>query len=127
MAEQLTIRVDLLMRTMSESNLRGHWTRHHKRHQNQRGGACLLTRIACITERRRRGKPELVVMCRVAPRLLDAGNVAAALKHVQDGVADGLEVNDGDRAIRWVYEQRQGPYAVEVDITWAAEVSSGLT
>lgn len=118
----LTIRVDLLMRTVSESNARGHWTRHAKRHQNQRGGAMLLTRVAVVVERRRRGPPSSVVMRRVAPRLLDEGNVAASLKYVQDGVADGLEINDGDRAIRWTYEQRIGPYAVEVDITWGHEV-----
>ena len=119
-SQALTIRVDLLMRTVSESNIRGHWGKHSKRHQSQRGGAMLLTRLACVTERRRRGPPELVVMRRVAPRLLDEGNVAASMKYVQDGVADGLEINDGDRAIRWRYEQRQGPYAVEVDITWPA-------
>ncbi len=121
--DPIAVHVEIPIRTVSESNVRGHWSRHHKRHQNQHGSAMLLTRLVCINCRSY-GPPASVTMRRVAPRLLDEGNVAASMKYVQDGVAEGLQINDGDRSISWAYEQRIGPYAVEVDIMWAAGLDS---
>jgi len=124
-AKMKTIRVDLQMRTVSESNQRGSWRKHHKRRKLQRGNAMLCTRLALDGEKR---KPAHIIMRRVAPRMLDQGNVAAALKYAQDGVADALEINDGDQSIAWQYEQRRSAvgegYRVEVDIFWPDELRS---
>jgi len=60
-----------------------------------------------------------VRLTRVGPRRLDSDNLAAALKHVRDGVADALGVDDGDPRLEWIYDQqrcRPGEYAVLVDI-----------
>ena len=46
-------------------------------------------------------------------------NLAAALKHVRDGVADALGMDDGDPRLVWLYGQRRGrpgEYAVLVEI-----------
>lgn len=54
--------------------------------------------------------PWAVTLTRHAARKLDPGNLEACFKHVQDGVADWLGVNDGDGAkIRWVYRQKRVP------------------
>jgi hypothetical protein len=60
-----------------------------------------------------------VKIIRIAPRSLDQGNLEASLKHVQDGVADALQVNDADTRIEWRYAQEKGKpkeYAVRVEI-----------
>lgn len=64
--------------------------------------------------------PIYVLLCRIAPRALDpGGNLGASLKHVQDGVADWLGIDDRDPRIIWEYEQRRGApryYGVRVAI-----------
>lgn len=66
-----------------------------------------------------------VRLTRVAPRDLDSDNLAAALKHVRDGVADwwdGKEKGGDDRqpSLAWEYAQKRGGagcYEVEIYIT----------
>ena len=44
----------------------------------------------------------------------------ASLKHVQDGIADCLGLNDKDKRIEWVVKQRTGAgvkYGVEIELT----------
>ena len=58
-------------------------------------------------------------LTRIGPRRLDSDNLAAALKHVRDGVADALGMDDGDPRLVWLYGQRRGKpgeYAVLVEI-----------
>ena len=52
---------------------------------------------------------------------MDDGNIAAALKHVQDGVADALGIDDGK--LRWSYESIGGNKqpAVVVTIYWETD------
>lgn len=52
--------------------------------------------------------PVVVRLTRIGPRKLDSDNVAGACKAVRDGVADWLDVDDGDETkVRWVYAQRR--------------------
>lgn len=63
--------------------------------------------------------PCVVTLTRVSAGVLDDDNLAAACKHVRDGIADALGVDDGGRFVRWVYAQRKGPakvYALKVEI-----------
>lgn len=63
-------------------------------------------------------------LVRVAPRRLDFGNLAAALKHVQDGVCDAIGINDGDEAIAWSYDQeRSKAVGVRVYMTIEGQTS----
>ena len=60
-------------------------------------------------------------LCRVAPRGLDQDdNLNYSLKHVRDGIADGLgEKNDNEPHLKWEYSQRKGKpreHGVEVTI-----------
>lgn len=47
----------------------------------------------------------VIVIARIGPRALDGDNLAGSAKHVRDGIADWLGVNDGDNRITWLYEQ----------------------
>ncbi|OHB81198.1 MAG: hypothetical protein A2W31_05145 [Planctomycetes bacterium RBG_16_64_10] len=57
-----------------------------------------------------------ITITRVGKRPLDSDNLAISAKHVRDGIADELGVDDGDKRLVWVYEQRGGEYGVEVEI-----------
>lgn len=113
----MSLSVTIPVRTVSETNAHEHWRTRQKRAKQHRGITSLLLRSAI-------GKPPstplLVTMTRIAPRRLDSDNLAASCKHVRDGVADFLGVNDGDESkVRWSYAQRRVTtnfYAVEIVI-----------
>ena len=48
-----------------------------------------------------------VTLTRIAPRKFDGDGVVASCKHVRDGVADALGIDDGDERITWLYAQRK--------------------
>jgi len=114
----------LPIRTWSEPNLRGHWGRRARRAHKQREAARLLVRAALVPlpplDPPRSGRRKIIVrLTRIGPRRLDSDNLAAALKHVRDGVADALGLDDGDERLRWLYAQRNGrpgEFAVLVEI-----------
>ena len=63
--------------------------------------------------------PLTITLTRIGPRTLDDDNLAGGFKHVRDGVADWLGIDDGDKRLTWRYEQRKGApkeYAAEVRI-----------
>jgi hypothetical protein len=106
--------------------MREHWAKKAKRAASHRS----VARLAVGAALRARGVhgtafwPIRVTLTRVASRCLDPGNCEGSFKHVQDGTADALGVDDGDRAkVSWVYNQRKAPpktYAVEILIEWMA-------
>lgn len=110
------VQAQLPIRLVSEANLREHWRARDKRASDQRGTTLrCLSSIPFVTP-----KPPLVVtIVRVAPRKLDDDNLAISGKHVRDGIADYLGVDDGDPRITWRYEQAQGEpgqYATRIQI-----------
>jgi crossover junction endodeoxyribonuclease RusA len=110
----------LPIRTWSEPNLRGHWGRRARRAHKQREAARLLVRAALVPLPPGTGRRKTVVrLTRIGPRRLDSDNLAAALKHVRDGLADALGMDDGDERLTWRYAQRNGSpgqYAVLVEV-----------
>ena len=50
----------------------------------------------------------VIVITRIAPRMLDSDNLESCGKGVRDGVAAALGVDDRDPLIRYVMSQRQG-------------------
>ena len=123
----MTIEVELHLRIVSEANAHTHWRRRQKRAAEQRAMArlaiaprvaawremltCPVRPLACF-------EPQLVVtLTRIAPRELDDDNNVGAHKHIRDGIADALGVNDRDKRITWRYGQQRGAplqYAVRV-------------
>jgi hypothetical protein len=74
----------------------------------------------CNTQLEKPSLPVTVKMVRIAPRKLDEGdNLSGGFKHVRDGIADWLGVDDGGKDVTWVYEQRKGKprqYAIEISL-----------
>ncbi len=107
----------LPLRTETESNTKGHWRPKAERARIQREMARNVVRSlrACV--------PCVVTMERVSPGTLDDDNLGSALKHVRDGIADALGVDDRDPRVSFVYGQKsrsRGNYWVDVLIEEAA-------
>lgn len=96
------IEFEIPITTISESNRRGHWRKHAGRHKSQREAARLFANPRCL------GMKDAAFMWRVtlvrlSPRLLDDDNLRGALKHVRDGIADAIGIDD--RKGEWRYRQ----------------------
>lgn len=100
------------IRTQSEANMRGHWTRRYKRTSEQRGIVMLILGL-----RRSLPLPLRVVLTRLAPRFLDSDNLAISNKAIRDQVADWLDVDDRDSRVLWEYGQEKNKtYSVRLEI-----------
>lgn len=113
----------LPIHTVSEKNVREHWSQKSRRVHRQRqavamalAGPLQLARVH-ITDGRRLE----VYLTRIAPRELDDDNLIRACSGCRDGVADALRLrSDRDDRVRWLYAQRRGSkpreYAVEIRV-----------
>lgn len=117
------MKIYLPIRTKSESNLREHWAKRGRRVKKQRANTRMLVASAIMKAgpawMRNPGKLDIHLV-RIAPRRLDDGNLGISFKAIQDGIADAIGIDDGDRRLHWHYDQRKGKpkeYAVEVEIT----------
>ena len=109
---------EIPVKTVSESNQREHWAAKHRRTKALRETAAMFSgqwrskapkRIKAIRMTRVTGK---------RGKMLDVGNLAVALKAVQDGLCDALGIDDGDARIEWTYDQCKGDdWGVEVEIS----------
>lgn len=103
---------------VSEANTREHWAKKARRARAQRAAALMAVRAHA--NGRKLTAPFVVTLTRISPRGLDDDNLARAFKAVRDGVAEALNVDDGDeRRIRWAYRQERGiakQHAVMVQI-----------
>ena len=109
-----TIRLTIPIRTISEANAHTHWRVRAKRAKEQRGIAAMMLRavMAC-----RIAPPFVVTITRISPRTLDSDNLAGSQKHIRDGLADQLQINDADPRVEWRYAQEKGTgYAVRIEI-----------
>lgn len=109
---------DAAIKTVSEANAHAHWRTRSRRAKLHRVEAGLRT-LAAPPDARQAAKRELaaggllVTLTRVAPSSgLDSDNLASSQKHIRDGIADALGVDDRDARITWSYVQQRGPYAV---------------
>jgi hypothetical protein len=61
--------------------------------------------------------PCTITITRLGPRKLDDDNLASSAKHVRDGIADKLGVDDGDDRLTWRYSQeKSSTYGVRIKI-----------
>lgn len=106
----------LPLRTVSEMNVRCHWSARAKRMKTARRTAAALCPPATV--------PCVVTMTRYSAGTLDDDNLRSALKGVRDGIADRLGVPDNSPAVQWRYEQaacNRGIYGVFVEIRETGE------
>jgi hypothetical protein len=66
------------------------------------------------------GRIVRVTLTRLGPGAMDFGNVVAALKYVQDGVAERFGVDDGSPLFDWRYAaEKAAAYGVRVEVEGA--------
>jgi hypothetical protein len=115
------------IKTVSESNMREFWAVKAKRARTQRNTARIHS---CVAFSRfpmcKRSMSHLLTRCkvtleitltRIGKRKQDRDNMIGGMKHVIDGIADALEIDDGDERLDWQYKQEIGKtYGVRVEI-----------
>lgn len=102
------------MRLVSLLNDRSHWAARAARAKKQRWAAMVATRAHLLEQMR---LPLVVTITRRGPGTLDSDNLAACAKHVRDGIADALGIDDGDERITWVVRQERARlWGVSVEI-----------
>lgn len=94
-------------RLVNGQNVREHWSEKSARAKMQRQLARDSTYLACVNARllALNGKPLSVTITRIGKRRMDKDGNVSACKHIQDGVADGLNIDDGSELVTWEYEQ----------------------
>ncbi len=121
------LRFSIPIRLVSLANVRMHWAVKSKLAKGQRllgegmAKAALGKKVtdASIIGAMEGLWPYRVKITRVGKRKMDSDNLAISAKHVRDGIADALGVNDGDESkITWSYAQEIGKeYSVKVEIS----------
>ena len=106
------------IRTISEANSRGHWTKNLGLHQDQKFLAETQTRHALesLPADHELRAPEAainILFVRHSRGVMDSDNLPAAIKYIRDGVADALAPGlapgraDGIGRFSWTYQQRK--------------------
>ncbi len=110
------MRIDIPIKTISESNAREHYYVKARRVKRQRDAAYMCVRSKMV-DWRSEAPCETVRIVRIAPRPLDTDNLQGALKAIRDGVSDALGIDDAPGLLEWEYGQQKGnpkEYAVRV-------------
>lgn len=108
-AGEYAVEIEIPVRLVSLLNSREHHMARARRAKQQRSLARLQT-IARLCRsplwaRVANGCGIVVTITRIGPRELDDDNLAGSAKHVRDGIADALGIDDGDKRIVWRYRQ----------------------
>lgn len=123
------ISVTIPIRTISEANRASHehWRSRQKRAKSQRGAVLAVLRSSFRSPPL--DVPRAVRITRIASRKLDPGNLAASQKHVQDGVADWMGIDDGSPLVSWDYAQERGApkeFAVRIEVVVGARFETRM-
>jgi hypothetical protein len=113
----MILRTRFPLRLVNPCNRREHWRVVSKRSKSELAITGMMLRTECGSVPPQ--LPVVVTITRVGPGKMDDDNLASAAKHVRDGVAKWMGVDDGDARYTWRYAQRsdgRGVYAVEVVI-----------
>lgn len=106
------VEFEVPVRLVSLLNAREHHMAKARRAKKQREAArmCALscTLFGDIAPAIAGGHPLRVTITRIAPRQLDDDNLAGSAKHVRDGIADALGIDDRDMRVQWMYGQMAG-------------------
>ncbi len=101
------ITIKLPIPTVSLLNSREHWSKKARRASDQR----YTTRLYL-----KNNHPEfpftinesskiIVKITRIGKRKLDSDNLAGSQKHIRDGIADYIGIDDGSSQFDWQYDQ----------------------
>lgn len=113
------------LKLVSGMNAREHWGSAAHRAAKQRKAGEVACANALLAWRLKQSKgqdaipfPLFVLITRRGKQKLDSDNLAISGKHVRDGIADALGVDDGDESkVTWNYRQEHSPrYSARVEI-----------
>lgn len=144
----MEVKFEIHTKTVSEANRRGSWKGRAFRAKRQRAAALLVTRqnvdpLRCAKCEEYFSRfscgamsvgecgcprcqgycqcntmPVRVKLTRIGRKEMDGDNLQGALKAVRDGIADAIEIDDGDKRMTWDYAQEIGKgYSVRVEIS----------
>lgn len=108
------------LRLYSEANESKHWRSKMHRTKLQRDTTRHVMELTGIDPAYWFARlPIAITITRIAARDLDTDNLASGIKHCRDSVAEWLGIDDKDRRVTWVNDQRRGKpkqYATEIRI-----------
>ena len=113
--------IHLPIRVNTTSNTGGHWYNKSPRAKKERGLAKAAVQNALWKDMLDPMPSKIVVtFTRFAPRTLDvADNDSSAFKHVKDGVADAIGIDDRSKIYKWKYEQEKSKdYSICIEIVF---------
>lgn len=94
-----------------------HWGKLAGVAKTQRTMAAISTSNQIVSQKISSGEHYIVNLTRFGKKKLDDDNLIGSLKHVRDGIADALGVNDGSDKISFKYDQKQANiYQLEITI-----------
>ena len=113
------VHASLPLHIVSEANQREHYMTVARRKALHRNTArCILQSHA----RPQEPQQVTITLTRIGKRLLDDDNLSGGFKATRDGIADWLGIDDGDRRLKWQYQQRKTAkgeqVGAEVSVTW---------
>lgn len=116
----MKVSLQVPIKVLSEANLREHWATRARRAKGQRKTVAQELWAHTGKPRATLDRPLAVTLTRIAPRALDDDNLAGGFKHVRDGIADWLGIDDRhDGLVAYRYQQERGKpkqYRVRIDI-----------
>jgi hypothetical protein len=83
-----------------------HWGKLAGLAKTQRTLAAVSTSNQIVSGKISSGGKYIVNLIRSGKRKLDDDNLVGSLKHIRDGIADALGVNDGSNNIKFRYDQK---------------------
>lgn len=108
-----TLEITIPIKAQSEANTREHWRVKANRKHKQRNRVAFELAKADWP----RQKPRVIHFTRIGKRELDSDNLQSAFKQIRDEVCARLGCDDGDKAIRFEYDQRTGKeYAIVIKV-----------
>lgn len=113
-----TFHLAIPIRTKTGLNVREHWAVRFNRVKRERKATRWFWKVHDMWVLDGYLGPLVITMVRVSPSHTPANmdNVVGGLKGVRDQIASQLGRDDSDRGIEWRYDQRKGPWGVDVTI-----------
>lgn len=97
--------LEIPLKTVNGLNRREHWAVAASRAKKERQTTRLCVRCAIRPISGDLNGHYKITLTRFGKRKMDGDGVQASFKHVRDGIADALGINDGDDRLEWVYAQ----------------------
>ena len=104
----VTIIFNLNIQGLNKSNRYSHWGKQAAAKKKQRALSCVKVANEMALGNLQKCSSYEVTFLRSGVRLLDDDNFIGGCKHIRDGIADALGIDDGSNKLRFIYLQTKG-------------------